>query len=196
MRLFLDYLKHEQDEGIKEREVGNSSNGGAAGGTGEPNPWAVSDAFATTTAVESHDNSVDDDDRELLEAVLHGIGPITTVSQLAEAADQLALLTKNPGSQSSPVDPFDPESLRVSITRPPQTEQEIVADCKSQAADALGTMLRRLGHKPSDGNYGKIRARAQRDVNSAFGVNSTEVITTKEQARAYLKHVRGWVAER
>jgi superfamily II DNA or RNA helicase len=185
MRMFLDYLKREEDKGIKEREEGVGGTGGG-GLPGDDNPCSVTDAFATTTTVESETGSVEDDDRELLESLLHSIGPITTVSQLAEAAEQLGLFQRQGGlSTPSP-----------STARAPKTEQEIVKECKSRASGDVGAYLRRLGYEPSDGNYQKKRQQITSEINRAFGINSTEVLTTKERAREYEKHVKQWISER
>jgi len=186
MRAFLAYLRTEETAGI--REIGEGGGGGIGDGA---SAWRVTDAYVTKTAVESDTATVDADDRQLLEAVLHQIGPIVTVSQLAEAAEQLGLLFKGP----APEVPAQPAAVQVG--RPPETEREIVDRCKSEAHSLIGGHMRTLGYEPADGNYQRVRARVTREINSDFehsGIKSTEVITTKERARAYVAHVRSWIA--
>ncbi len=113
-------------------------------------------------------------------------GPLTTVTQLAEVAEQLGLFKRD----------VAPTVTIPAAARPAQTEQEIVKDCKSEAAGHVGAYLRRLGYEPSDGNYQRQRMRVTKDINRSFGINSTEVITTKERAREYVAHVKQWVSDR
>lgn len=186
MTAFLNYLKNEQDKGIRESDDGNRPVCGG-GLPGDPSPWEVTDAYATLTRVEGADGSVSSDDLELLEAVLHTIGPITTVTQLADAVEKLGLLKELPKDGGL----FPPPSPSA---RAPMTEAEIVKQAKGEASEAIGEFLRRRGYKPSDDNYKPARARLTKQINRAFGISSTEAISTKEQARDYLGHVRSWLA--
>lgn len=182
MRQFLDYLRTEQDAGLALTPNGTGNGGGGSGGS---NPWVVADAYPMTTTIESDTVTVSDFERQQYEALLERYGPITSVAQMAAVGEELRRIGLGVPTDSGSAAP----------PRAPRPEKDIVKRCKSEASGYIGSYLKQQGHETSDHNYRLVRQRVTTAINQAFGVRSTEVITTKERAREYLAHVKRWVTE-
>src|SRR5690606_15744309 len=119
----------------------------------------VEDAEVTSVRGVTNDADISSDDYLLAQATLDQFGPITSVSQLLEVMEQWGITPQRPPAQAKP--------------NTPKTESEIIAELKSEAQQAIGRGLRKMGHDPSDPDYQKVRAVLTNSLNKAFGIDST-----------------------
>jgi hypothetical protein len=118
------------------------------------------------------------------QAILDELGPITTPDQIRQLQMKLFSGHQWPAPES-PTYTAQPTV--------PKTNREITADEKGMAARKIGEFLRAHGHNPGDFNYQPTRGRLTRRINNAFGINSTDEITTAERATTYLEHVQSFL---
>lgn len=191
MQQFIDYLRVQQDEGLAQR--GDDLDGHGDDDSPGESRKVLEHAEVTSIAVESNTGSVDEDDAQLYDGVLDELGPIDSPDKVQRLLD---LLQVKAVRVDTPV--TEQESLFTTHPRPagtPKTDQELIEDCKGDAAREIGQHMRRLGDQPSDRGYGDKRARITNQINRSFGIDKTEEITTLDHARRYLAHVRRWAIE-
>ena len=182
---FIDYLRTEQARGIAERKEPGE-------GPQPPTGTAAELDKAWVASVRGATNNRDISAEEYAEgqAILDELGPITTPDQVRQL--QLRLFGMHEAERQP--------RAEVAQDRPPgtgprKTGQELVEDDKRAAARRIGQYLREHGYEPGHYNYAPTRARLTRRIGNAFGVNSTDEITTQDRAAAYLEHVRSFLKE-
>jgi superfamily II DNA or RNA helicase len=175
MAKFIEYLRREQAEGL--REPGE----GPGPGPGEGHEGRLEDAWISTIRGANYERDLTAEEYAESQAILDQYGPITTPGQVQQLFLDLGMAM--PGAAKNPVP--QPQSA-------PKTEQEIVKELKSEAARQIGAYLRALGHEPNHVDYGKVRAQWTNRINDAFVISGTDEITTADKAKAYLAHVGRW----
>lgn len=181
---FIAYLRDEADKGLAEREERERGEGDADSKSRPP--WDVDGVGPMTSRIENRGGTIPASAGDRVAEALRTVGPVTTATQVMDLIQQLGF--------AFPDDPTVPP-VPAPVSHVPKTEAEIVTVTKAEAAKAIGYLLRRRGHDTSDGNYQKVRAQVTRRINDDFDIVSSNSITTKENARAYLKHVRQWVRD-
>lgn len=173
MNKFIEFLRREESEGLRDRERREGPGDG---------PWPGQDgrmegAEVTTTRGANYERDLTEEEYESNQAILDELGAITT----PEGIQQLLLRV---GAESS-------KKAQAPRAKPtPKTESEIVKELRSEAARCIGQYLRERQHDPSDPDYGQVRARLTRQINKRFTISSTDEITTAGKARDYVTHVR------
>ena len=178
MQRFIDYLRTEQAKGISLRDPGDGP-GPQAGNTA-----ALDRAWVASVRGATNERDISPEEYAEGQAILDELGPITTPDQIRQLQMKLFSGHQWPAPES-PTYTAQPTV--------PKTNREITADEKGMAARKIGEFLRAHGHNPGDFNYQPTRGRLTRRINNAFGINSTDEITTAERATTYLEHVQSFL---
>ena len=175
MAKFIEFLRREQAEGLRERGLDREGPG-----PGPLREGRIEDARVTAIRGATYDRDITAEEYATGQAVLDEFGPITTPEQV-----QQLLLNFGITPEAQPAR----AAARASA---PKTEQEIVRETKSTAAKLIGQWLRERGHETEDADYQAVRKRLTWQLNGRFrgGIKSTNDITTADDAAAYLTHVR------
>jgi hypothetical protein len=184
MMRFIDYLRTEQARGIAARKEPTDGPGPTPGTAAE-----LDKAWVTGVRGATNNRDISAEEYAEGQAILDELGPITTPDQVRQL--QLKLF----GQQGLEQKVADATPSAPSAGHRRKTGQELVEDDKGRAARKIGQFLREHGHGPGDWNYQATRGRLTRRINNAFGVNSTDGITTQDRAAAYVGHVESFLRE-
>jgi superfamily II DNA or RNA helicase len=172
MQSFVEWLRTEVNDGLRRRQGGDGPRPG-------PREGGAVTAEVTTTRGATYDTDISAEDFARGQALLDETGPVLTPESMVRLIDRLR--TGEPAQQRPPA------------KAAPMTEQEIVKEHKSKAAAAIGEYMRDRGVTPDRPDYGERRARLTRTLNAAFGIKSTDEITTAGKASDYVQHVIRWL---
>ncbi|MER7361865.1 HNH endonuclease [Nonomuraea wenchangensis] len=188
MDKFIDYMRGESEQGLKERKRREEERERAAPGEAEPVLGFVESARTTGARVVAHDMELDNEERVLYEAIKHDIGSAEDVTILAKFAEALRLRAEQP-RREEPV----PSSV---MDETPMTEREQIDEINARVAEVIRKGLAELGIVPGQPGYGDRVAKATHAVNTAPGSMKAGACRTVEDAQNRMAAaLRQWQAE-
>lgn len=182
MTAFIEYMRGESAQGLRERERRES---GEAGTPSLPEELGyVESAHVTTARAVSNDAELDNEQRLLIEAIKHDVGSCEDITVLARFAEKLALVIPRPEAPAPAVESAaDDDGM-------PLTEGEQIASIGAQVAGEIRAILTARGIFPGRPDYGEHARRLTNQVNTLAGRLRAEDCKTVEQATARLNAAR------
>lgn len=184
MQAFIDYMRGESDEGLRERDRRDAESGEGGSKKHHDELGYVEAAWTTTARALSNDGELDSEQLMLIrsmaqEAGLPANSDLSAIAKLLELAGHrlpVGALAAEPTSAPRPVNV-------------PLTEQEQIEQIKRETTMVIRETLSARGILGGNPAYGKAVSRATADVNTRAGLTAEEVRTV-EQARARLAAAR------
>lgn len=175
MTAFIDYMRGESEQGLRERERRELE--GDRANPRDDELGYVESAHATTARVVSNDAELDNDQRILIESVKHEVGSAEDVTVLARFAELLGL--------SLPATTPVPQQATAAADEAPMTEREQIKAVNDQVEDEIRDVLAAQGILGGRPDYGDHAQRLTRLINQDAGYRAGDCRTV-EDAKARL----------
>lgn len=186
MQEFLDWLKAQEDEGLRRRKERERTEGDDdAGREPQGSLSFIESTEMTGIRAVSNEVEVDDDEWRLIQGLKEELSLSIDVTQLAQFAELYGIRSKEPSSEGMD----SPAAPRSSSPSTPMTDAQQIGELKSQTAEAIKEYLAGLGILGGNPNYGLYTQKITATVNRGAGYTSNQVRTI-EQAEARLRAAR------
>jgi superfamily II DNA or RNA helicase len=163
MTEFIEYMRGESENGLRERERREREDLGGDRSPGEsPELGYVETAHLTTARVVSNDASLDNEQRILIESIKHDVGSVEDVTVLARFAEQLGLRLPQQTISDEPAPADDQDAVQLT------DEQQIGKIC-GQVADEVRRYLSSQGIYADRSDYGQHVQQVTSQINRLAG---------------------------